>query len=133
MKGLLSKLTNSTLDLLLPLQCLGCRQGGNLLCPTCVATLPRLAMPYCAICASPCTGQRCHWCSVTPLEIDGLRAPFHMEGLIREAIHHFKYRNVRAAAPELGSLLAQYLDSHSIPGEVLVSEAHRREGLVCSC
>lgn len=43
-----------------------------------------------------------------------------MEGTIREAIHAFKYRNIRAAAPELGRLLAQYLEAHPMPGEVLV-------------
>jgi len=42
-----------------------------------------------------------------------------MEGAIKEAIHAFKYRNIRAAAPELGQLLAQYLEAHPMPGEVL--------------
>lgn len=120
MKNLLSRLTSSTLDLLFPLQCLGCRRGGGLLCPACIATLPRLTMPYCPVCAQPGTDKRCRGCVADPPKIDGLRAPFLMKGLIREAIHDFKYHGVRGAAPELGSLLAQYLDSHSIPGEVLV-------------
>jgi ComF family protein len=50
-----------------------------------------------------------------------------MEGAIREAIHGFKYRGIRAAAPELGRLLANYLESSPLPGDVLVPvPLHRR-------
>ena len=50
-----------------------------------------------------------------------------MEGTIREAIHGLKYRNLRAAAPTLGQLLAQWLESTSIPGEIIVAvPLHRR-------
>jgi ComF family protein len=43
-----------------------------------------------------------------------------MEGAIREAVHSLKYHGVRAAAPQLGQLLAQYLEGHPMPGDVLV-------------
>lgn len=43
-----------------------------------------------------------------------------MEGALREAIHTFKYRGVRAAAPELSQLLGSYLESNPMPGDVLV-------------
>lgn len=43
-----------------------------------------------------------------------------MEGAIEQAIHSFKYRGVRAAAPELGRLLTGYLAEHPMPGDVLV-------------
>ncbi len=50
-----------------------------------------------------------------------------MRGTIREAVHRFKYRNLRAAAPELAGLLADYLASHPIPGQVIVPvPLHRR-------
>ena len=120
MKSQLSRLTNSALDLLFPLQCLGCRKEGKLLCPACLGAMPRLSPPYCAVCANPASDGPCGRCAVMPLEVDGLRAPFLMEGLAREAVHSLKYRNVRAAAPELGRLLAEYLDSHPMPGEVIV-------------
>lgn len=120
MRAPLRKLTKSALDLLFPLQCLGCHQGGRLLCPTCVATLPRLMPPYCSVCGQPATDRLCRRCAVMPLEVNGLRAPFLMEGLIREAIHDFKYRNVRAAAPELAQLLADYLASNPMLGEIIV-------------
>jgi ComF family protein len=43
-----------------------------------------------------------------------------MEGPIRNAIHSLKYRGVRAAATELGGLLAQFLGDQAIPGDVIV-------------
>jgi ComF family protein len=43
-----------------------------------------------------------------------------MEGAIKEAVHVFKYRGVRAAAPELGRLLAYYWAGHAVPVDVIV-------------
>jgi competence protein ComFC len=35
-------------------------------------------------------------------------------------VHDLKYRNVRAAAPEMGRLLAAYLKTHPLPADILV-------------
>jgi len=43
-----------------------------------------------------------------------------MEGVIRQAVHSLKYHQVRAAAAQLGQLLADYLVGHPVPGRVLV-------------
>ena len=42
-----------------------------------------------------------------------------MNELLREAIHCFKYRNYRVAAPCLGRLMARYLADNPLPGDVL--------------
>ena len=52
--------------------------------------------------------------------LEGIRAPYLLEGVIRAAVHSFKYRNVRAAAPCLGRLLAKYLAVNPLPGGLLV-------------
>ena len=123
----LRQLPKLALDLLFPLTCLGCRQEGNLLCQPCVDNLPRLKTPYCRICAEPNARSLCRWCSAIAPAFDGLRAPYLMEGPLREAVHALKYRGVRAAAPQLAELLADFLKSHSIPGEELVPVSlHRR-------
>ena len=116
----LMQLPRMALDLLFPLTCLGCRREGDLLCPDCAADLPRLKTPYCRICAEPNVRALCRWCSGIAPAFDGLRAPYLMEGCIREAVHALKYRGVRAAAPQLAELLADFLESHSIPGEEFV-------------
>ena len=116
----LMQLPKLALDLLFPLTCLGCRREGRLLCPACVDNLPRLKTPYCRICAEPNARSLCRWCSSIAPGFDGLRAPYLMEGHLREAIHALKYRGIRAAAPQLAELLADFVKSHSIPGDELV-------------
>ena len=127
MKTTVSKLGNWALDLLFPIQCAGCGRESKILCEACVPKLAKLSSPYCRLCASPNPLSPCRWCRESPLSVDGIRAPFLMEGAVREAVFSLKYRGVRAAAPELGRLLAQYLADHAVPGEVIVPvPLHRR-------
>lgn len=119
--GLASRAYAAALDLLFPPRCIGCRREGAFLCPSCLKGLPVLREPFCLRCAQPLArGDRCGRCSQAPLEIDGIRATFLMEGAIREAVHRLKYQNLRALAPLLGDLMARYLESWPIPCQVLV-------------
>ncbi len=108
------------LDLLFPLECVGCGGGGRLLCLECIAGLNRLESPYCPLCADPGQRSPCRWCIIDRPSIDGIRAPFLLEGPLRELIHRFKYRHLRTAAPVLGELLAEYVAQHPMPGKTLV-------------
>ena len=120
MQDLISKLAKSTLDLLFPLECLGCRKEGDVLCQSCLAGVTRLNQPYCRLCAHPGQSSPCASCRESPLDVDAIRAPFLFGGAIQEAVHALKYRNLRAAAPRLGGLLGEFLASSKIPGDVLV-------------
>jgi ComF family protein len=119
MKNLLTKISNSALDLLFPMQCLGCRTEGKLLCAACTSGLASLGPPFCGLCALPGTATRCRWCRSHPPAFAGIRAPFLMMGLIREGVHLLKYQGVRAAAPEMARLLAQYLAAHPMPADLI--------------
>ena len=116
MNNLFPKLKNFGLDLLFPLQCLGCQREGNLLCAQCRDGLDKLNPPCCTVCAQPSARSLCNWCRRNPLAIDGIRAPYLMQGPVQEAIRSLKYRGVRAAAPEL----AQYMTHRRITGDLLV-------------
>ncbi len=120
MNPLLHKLSASVLDFLFPMQCCGCGREGKILCQGCVSSLAPLGKPVCARCASPNTHSPCRWCLEIPLEIDGIRSPFVYDGAIKQAVHFFKYRGIKAAAPELGQLLASYLAEHPLAGEAIV-------------
>ena len=100
MKPLLSKLTGSVLDLLFPMECFGCRKEGEAICSSCLKELPLLKAPYCKLCGQPGVNSPCASCRDMPLAIDGIRAPFILEGPVRHAVHGLKYRNLRAAAPD---------------------------------
>ena len=117
----ITRLASASLDMLYPPRCVGCDKEGRFLCSACLDSLPRLVAPYCLLCAQPiASGDRCPRCQASPLSIDGILAPFRMEGTIREAVHRLKYNNLRAIAPTLGGLLADFLDSQQMPGQVLV-------------
>jgi ComF family protein len=52
--------------------------------------------------------------------IDGIRAPYRFEGVIRQAIHQFKYRNLRSLAKPLAALMMDYFTIHDLPADVLI-------------
>ncbi len=127
LKSILFQIPKHALDLLFPLSCVVCHREGHFICLECEPALPRLVPPYCPICATPDTLGACRWCSAVPLSVDGIRAPFILDGPIREAVHSLKYRGVRAFGRELGRFLARYLEEHPAPGDLIAPvPLHRR-------
>lgn len=98
------RLVTGFLDLLFPPRCLGCGREGPCLCPECLAAAPRLQAP-----ASGPQG---------PLQ--GIVAPFAMEGVARKAVHGLKYQNLRSVAPLMGGLLTECLRAQGVSGDILV-------------
>ena len=125
----LTKLKGMALDLLFPQWCVGCGKEGNFLCHSCYQALPKITPPICPRCGKPQhDGISCSSCISWQAEIDGVRSPFRFEGVIRQAIHQLKYRNLRALAPLLAKLLSEYLTTNPIPGEILVPvPLHKRK------
>jgi len=77
--------------------------------------------PICPKCGKPQTsGILCPSCTGWQAEIDGIRAPFKFDGVIREAIHRLKYNNLRALVIPLVGFLLDYVESNYVPGQVLV-------------
>jgi ComF family protein len=74
-------------------------------------------------------GAACRGCVSLPADIDGIRAPFVFEGVIRRAVHELKYRNLRSLAPSLAGLLHDYLVANPLPGDVLVPVPLHRKRL----
>ena len=79
-----------------------CGREGRFLCEHCEGVLPRLRQPHCARCARPGSTPLCSWCTASAPDYDGIRAPYLMEGAVREMVYSLKYRNLRASAHELG-------------------------------
>ena len=116
-----ARLASASLDLLYPPKCVGCEKEGQFFCASCLDSLPYLLPPFCLRCSQPLErGDVCRRCLNSPLAIDGIVAPFRMEGAAREAVHRLKYNNLRAIAPVLGELLANFLSERRTSGDVLV-------------
>jgi ComF family protein len=86
--------------------------------------------PLCPKCGKPqSSGVLCPSCVSWRAEIDGIRSPFRFDGVIRQAIHHLKYKNLRALATPLAELLNDYLVTNPIPGEAVVPVPLHRKRL----
>ena len=116
---MLKRAGKTALDFFLPLYCVGCRRAGSGICRECLSGMSEL-QAYCEVCAQPGEAHRCRRCSNSPLPIDGIRAVYPFEGVIRSAAHAFKYRNYRALAPQLAGILASLMESARIPATLLV-------------
>jgi len=62
------------------------------------------------------------------MELDGIRSPFLFKGIVRHAVHQFKYSNFKALAFPMAQLLAEYWENNSMEVEVIVPVPlhHRR-------
>ncbi len=117
----LTRLKGMALDLFFPRWCVSCGREGEYICLSCSRSLPRIMPPLCPKCGQPQSkATLCPSCADWPAEIDGIRAPFQFDGVIRQAIHQLKYNNLRALAGLLAQLLSDYLGTSPVPGEVLV-------------
>jgi ComF family protein len=117
----LTKLRGAALNLLFPQFCVGCGKEGVFLCDSCLQSLPRLQPPICPRCGRPQSdGELCRNCYEWQADIDGIRAPFRFEGVIRSAVHQLKYRNLRAIAQTLAQLMSEYLENNPLSGDVLM-------------
>lgn len=118
------------LDLLFPRWCIGCGKEGDYICRACCELLPAISPPICPKCGRPQSqGILCGDCRDAPAQIDGIRAPFVFEGIVRQAIHELKYRNLRALVPTMVGWLHDYLVENSIPADVLVPVPLHRKRL----
>lgn len=125
-----AKFKRIALDLLFPQCCVGCGREGDYICRACRRSLLPITPPVCPRCGRPQPGGTlCPGCVNWPGEIDGIRSPFRFDGVMRQAIHELKYRNLRAIARPLAELLSDYLTVNPVPGEILVPVPLHRKRL----
>ncbi|RPJ60703.1 MAG: ComF family protein [Dehalococcoidia bacterium] len=117
----LTGIKGTILDLFFPKRCVGCGREGYYICFSCRRTIRRILPPICPRCGRPQPGGTlCPSCINQQIGVDGIRSPFRFEGVIREAIHQFKYSNLRDLSGFLAGMLYEYLLKYPMPGDVLV-------------
>lgn len=117
-------------ELFFPGSCVGCGKEGAFVCSLCRAKLPYIRGAVCSCCGRPITNaDTCAECRSSPLQVDGIRAPFSFDGIMRSAIHYFKYRRIRALAKPLAEFLYAYVQANGVRAEVLVPVPLHRDKL----
>lgn len=108
---MLSALFDPFLTLLYPPRCLVCKTlGESGLCTGCAAQIVPVAAPFCAVCGqtiAPDDGGCWHCHRRRPAFVRA-RSLGVYDGVLRHAIHQFKYRDRPQMAVPLGRLLAAY-------------------------
>jgi len=90
--------------------CRGASLRGEVLCPPCLADLPRLPEPRCPRCAVPSPeGALCGRCLAHPPQFDATVAALAYAFPADVLVQSLKYRGELALAPLLGGLLAMAL------------------------
>jgi predicted amidophosphoribosyltransferase len=104
------------LDLLLPQRCLGCGEGGSVLCAACAAGLPRLGSTLCERCGAPTAWpvRRCRECAGRRLAFASARAAVAYEGAGRAVVAAWKERGLRRLAALAGELVAETVPRPSV-------------------
>lgn len=106
----LKKAWRNTAAALLPQDCFLCAAPSHdsLLCPACVASLPRLSAERCPLCALPTAGAAvCGACLKQAPHFDATRAVFRYEFPLDRLIQSLKYAHRLASADFLGQALIQ--------------------------
>lgn len=117
----LAQLRETALDFLFPRWCLGCGKEGAYFCLSCRRVLPRLVGLVCPRCGLPQAGGiECPACAGSQSPLERIRSPYRFEGVIRQAVHQLKYRNLRALAPVLAAMMDDYLTANPLSADVLV-------------
>jgi len=98
------------LDLIFPQLCLVCGSiGEDWLCRSCMDKIESVPKPYCERCGHPLVRQKCGNCMDTRRGFTRARAAGEYSGVLREAIHRFKYNGHRILAAPLAGILWKYL------------------------
>ena len=115
----LSACLNPLLSLLYPPRCLVCSAlGESGLCRVCAGKIVPVPAPFCAACGHPLPDIStpldipggCEQCAVRRPAFARARAMGAYEGVLRSAVHQFKYRDHPQMALPLGLLLAEYAE-----------------------
>jgi ComF family protein len=109
------------IDLLFPPRCGGCQKAGSLWCETCRAAVQPIEPPWCEKCGEPFIADGlCANCRAHPLSIEKIRSVALFDGVLREAIHRFKYERLSSLAEPFGAMLADYWRAEQLAADWLI-------------
>jgi ComF family protein len=108
------------IDLIFPPRCAICKnKSQKIICEDCLGKAVYLKPPMCGTCGKPrdkyFTGGLCEDCAGGGVPFDMARSVALYDGMLKEAIHKFKFDGRKALSPYLGRFLVSYLQYGDIP------------------
>lgn len=107
-------LTGAVLDLLFPPSCIVCNADGAWICQACRSQIAYIPVTNQGRIEGKPLGRH------DQAAVDGFYAVSYHDGVLREAIHQFKYEGVRALASPLSALLADFYSEHALFADMLI-------------
>ena len=109
------------IDLLFPPKCGGCQTAGSLWCETCRAAVKLIEPPWCEKCGQMLAADGlCASCQAHPLQIEKIRSVALFDGVLRQAIHRFKYERLSGMAEPFGAMLADYWRAEQLAADRVI-------------
>ena len=113
-------LIDQFVDLIFPPRCVICRNNSRkMVCDDCLSKIIYLKPPICRICGKPkdkyFSGELCEDCSKGGVPFVMARSIALYDGVLKDAIHKFKFGEKKTLSRSLGELLVSYLMHGDIP------------------
>ncbi|HRY63026.1 MAG TPA: ComF family protein [Patescibacteria group bacterium] len=108
LKNALLKIKTRFLDLLFPIECLGCGGENDWLCQECLAKIKYKKIEQCVVCKETTVFGQTHTSCREKTALDGMIVAAEWEDkILQEAIHKYKYNFVQGLAEPLSKILIQ--------------------------
>lgn len=105
----MTSLLEKTVAIIAPHRCIACSNYNNVVCDSCIKTLPRPAQPFCALCGVDGKNWRvCSACAAaTPLRYVYVGGMY--DGILKDLIHRYKFEHARAACKPIARIITTSL------------------------
>lgn len=111
----LKNIYNYILDIIFPINCLGCNQEGEWVCQKCLEKILIETVSFCPHCHGRSTmGEFCQKCQVTSIMNGIIVACSYENKLLQKIISHFKYKYITDLKNYLAEFLIKKLSSTSL-------------------
>ena len=107
--GYLKDISNGLLDIIYQPFCVICETVcDDYLCDKCLEKIEIITPPYCHRCGIPCETYLCTSCREREFYFDRAVSAGIFDGVLREAIHKFKFKSIETLIEPLGNILVNY-------------------------
>jgi len=117
--SLIRDIYSGIMDLIYPPHCVTCGDAGDgYFCPKCAEKVTLIIPPVCRKCGTPCESYTCEQCRDREYAFECARSAGVFDGVLRDAIHALKYRNLVVVADPLAEILVKAFPGTGFAGTV---------------